>query len=104
MPAMIMLIITLCFAGLFLLPTLFKMSSAMVNFYWTGFWVFLALIATVAGLEQTLLLAGLDMRWATQAVLNGVSLAFVAFVVFAWFRLSGAVLIAGFKRLIKART
>lgn len=90
LPASIMFLITVGVASLFMVPvTTFPMRNKLVNFYWAGFWVFLALIASISGASNTLMLMRVDVDTVSLNVLAGVLAAFVFFVVFGWFRLSG---------------
>ncbi len=92
-PVTIMFTVTFVVATLMFLPMTcfdFKKKSALVNFYWCGFWIFLASIAALAGGKNTLMLAGLNADEFANATLMGTNAAFVFFVVFAWFRLAGA--------------
>lgn len=90
LPALIMFLITVGFASLFFLPaTLYKRESSIFNFYWFGFWGFLALITGIAGGASTLMLIGVESVAFTNATIAGVMTAYVGFVVFAWFRLVG---------------
>lgn len=89
LPTSIMFLITVAVASIFLFPaTRFRMKDAVVNFYWTGLWVFLAMITAVAGGANTLMLARFDAATISTAMLFGMIAAFVVFVMFAWFRLS----------------
>ena len=99
-PATIMFLITIAFATVCLLPmTLYKQSNEIANFYWRGLWMFLALIAGLAGGNSTLMLRRVPVDMGvSQAIIVGVLAAFVCFVVFGWFRLVGLASIALFKR------
>lgn len=98
LPAAIMFSFTLAATILFFLPaTLIRQKNKVLQFYWSGVWWFLALIAAIAGGSNTLLLMNIDTVDAANVILTGVIAAFVAFVVFAWFRLSAAAIFAAVK-------
>lgn len=102
LPAAIMFFITIGFTALFVLPAIrYPRKSKLINFYWSGFWVYLAIIASLSGAANTLFIMSYDAMTFADAVLAGVSASFVVFVIFAWFRLSGSFIIAAFKRLRK---
>lgn len=103
LPSLIMFAITVVFVTLCFLPATFERKSPIVNFYWVGLWLFLGLIAAIAGGEQTVMLAGMDSPDLAIRLQTSASVCFVFFVVFAWFRLSGMVLLAGAKRLIRVK-
>jgi len=98
MPAIIMFFITIAACMLFLLPNKIKFGSELVQFYWRGFWVFLALISLVAGGAETLRLLGYDVEMLSIRALAGIMTSFVLFVGFAWFRLVGVALFKGFRK------
>jgi len=100
-PSLIMMTVTLVFTGLLLLPTLIKMRSNLIRFYWRGFWMFLALISIVAGGSSTLMLMGVQVDPLSMAMLSGIMASYILFVVFAWFRLVGMALFVGFQRARK---
>jgi len=90
-PAFIMFMITVIVTSLFFMPvTRFPMKNKLVNFYWCGFWVFLSIITAISGGGNTLMLARIDAYSLSTGMLTGVMVSFVLFVMFAWFRLSGA--------------
>ena len=96
LPAIIMFSITIIVVSLFCIPvTAFPKKNKLVNFYWIGFWVFLAIIASIAGGMNTLLIMGYNSETAANALLAGVNTSFICFVVFAWFRLSAKAFIVG---------
>lgn len=101
-PSLIMLLVTVGFAALLLLPTAIKVKSDLVRFYWKGFWMFLALIAIVAGGATTLQLMGFTVDPLSEAMLSGIMASYILFVVFAWFRLAGAALFLGYRRFRQA--
>ncbi len=102
LPAIIMFFITVIFAALFFVPaTKFPQKNKLINFYWSGFWIYLALIAAFAGASNILLILQYDAMSFSNAALMGISASFVLFVMFAWARLSSSAFIALFKRLRK---
>lgn len=102
-PALIMFLITVGVVSLFIVPvTAFPMKNKLVNFYWAGFWLFLALIAAISGGSNTLMLLRVDAMDTSMNMLAGILASFVLFVVFGWFRLSGKALWLGYLR-VKAR-
>lgn len=102
-PALIMFAITVTIVTLCFLPATYERKSPLLNFYWVGLWMFIGLIAAIAGGEQTVMLAGLESPDLAIRLQRSVSVCFVLFVIFAWFRLSGAALVAGVRRLIRIR-
>ncbi len=86
--SLIMFAITIIVASAFCWPmTRFPRKSKLVNFYWAGFWSFLAIISAVAGAQSTLLILGQDVSRFASAILGALVITFVLFVVFAWARL-----------------
>ena len=100
-PAIIMFSVTALIVGLCCLPLLFSSRSKLLNFYWAGFWGFIAMIAATAGGEQGLLLAGVDILHITGPLKVSMTLCFVLFVVFGWFRLTSAALVATVRRVLR---
>lgn len=94
-----MFTITVVVVALCFLPATYERKSPLLNFYWVGLWIFIGLIAAIAGGEQTVMLAGMDSPALAVRLQTSVSLCFVIFVMFAWFRLSGAALVAGVRRI-----
>ena len=93
--------VTLSVTILFFLPmTMVPQKNALIRFYWSGLWMFLALIAAIAGGSNTLMLLGVDSYGAANVILTSVIAAFVFFVMFAWARLSAAAI---FKFMRSAR-
>ena len=91
-----MFAITLAFVTLFFVPiTAFKQKNELIRFYWVGVWVFLAMIAAFAGASETLKLFRYDVGNVPTALLTSLTLCFVLFVVFGWFRLSFTAIAAG---------
>lgn len=99
LPPLIMFTITVVVVGLCFLPATYERKSPLVNFYWVGLWLFIGLIAAIAGGEQTVMLAGMESPALAIKLQTSVSVCFVIFVIFAWFRLSGAALVAGARRI-----
>jgi len=97
-----MFFITVGFTALFLVPAVhFPQKNSLINFYWSGFWIYLALISCIAGSSNTLLILRYDASSFATPALVGVSASFVVFVMFAWVRLSSAAFITAFKHLRK---
>lgn len=86
--ALIMFSITIVIAAAFCWPmTRFPRKNKLTNFYWAGFWSFLAMITAVAGAQSTLIIMGRDVSRFGTAILGALTITFVLFVVFAWARL-----------------
>ncbi|MEP1231473.1 MAG: hypothetical protein ABJG88_12420 [Litorimonas sp.] len=101
-PAAIMFSITIIFAAMFFIPaTKYPRKNKLINFYWSGFWIYLAFIASIAGAANTLWILRYDTMSLADAILTGVSASFVVFVMFAWLRLSGSVFFAAIKHFRK---
>jgi len=98
MPALIMAIVTAMIVSVCLAPTAIRQKSSLVSFYWKGFWMFIALIAAIAGFGQAALMADLDVANVLSRLQVSAVASFVFFVVFAWFRLSGALLVSIVRR------
>lgn len=103
LPPLIMFAITVIVVTLCFLPATYERKSPLLNFYWVGLWLFIGLIAAIAGGEQTVMLAGMESPELAIRLQTAVSVCFVIFVIFAWFRLSGAALMMGVRRLIRVR-
>ena len=89
LPVAIMFLYTILSVSLFFIPiTKFPRKDKFLNFYWTGFWLFLVAIAAFAGANGTLKILGYDASMTSMAILAGLTASFVFFVIFAWFRLS----------------
>lgn len=99
LPALIMFTITVVVVGLCFLPATYERKTPLLNFYWVGLWLFIGLIAAIAGGEQTVMLAGMESPELALRLQKSVSVCFVLFVVFAWFRLSAAAFIAGVRKV-----
>ena len=98
-PALIMFTITAAVVMGFILPATFERKSPLLNFYWTGVWLFPALIAAVSGGEQVVMMLGLDASGFALRLQTALLVCFPLFVVAAWVRLSGAALMAGLRRI-----
>jgi hypothetical protein len=99
LPAFIMFTVTAAIVAVFLIPASYERKSALVNFYWVGTWLFLALLAAISGGEQIVRFLGLDGQTMALRLQTALLVCFPIFVIFAWARLSGAALIHGLKRL-----
>jgi len=103
-PGLIMFTITLVFVTLFFIPvTVFKQKNDLIRFYWVGAWSFLAMIAAFSGGSQTLMLLQYEADSAATAILTSLTVCFVLFVMFAWFRLSFSAIKAGVLYLLQKR-
>ena len=99
-----MFAITLAFVTLFFIPvTAFKQKNELIRFYWVGVWLFIAMIAAFSGGSQTLLLLDYDAQNVATAMLTPLTVCFVIFVMFGWFRLSFSAILAGIKHWNKTR-
>lgn len=104
LPGLIMFAITLAFVTLFFIPvTAFKQKNDLIRFYWVGAWIFLAMIAAFSGGAETLSLFHYDAGNVPLALLSALTVCFVIFVMFGWFRLSFAAIGAGIKFWLKKR-
>jgi len=104
LPGLIMFAITLAFVTLFFIPvTAFKQKDDLIRFYWVGIWVFLAMIAAFSGGSETLTLFDYDVGNFPTALLSALTICFVIFVIFGWFRLSFAAIRAGISHWMKFR-
>lgn len=98
LPALIMFAITVGFVAIMFVPaTVYKQKNELINFYWVGVWVFLAMIAAFSGGNETLFMLSYDSRSVAEGLLSVIMLCFVLFVVFGWFRLSFKAIAAGVK-------
>jgi len=89
LPVLIMFLFTVFCAALFFVPiTRFPRKNKLINFYWVGFWLFLVIISALAGSQNTLDIMGYDVSRSAKFLLAGITVSFVLFVMFAWFRLS----------------
>jgi uncharacterized protein HemY len=104
LPGLIMFAITLAFVTLFFIPvTAFKQKNELIQFYWVGVWVFLAMIAAFSGGSETLTLFNYDVGNFPTTLLSSLTICFVLFVMFGWFRLSFAAIRAGISHWMKSR-
>ena len=104
LPGLIMFAITFAFVTLMFLPiTVFKQKNELVRFYWVGVWLFIAMIAALAGGSETLMLLDYDARNFSVALLSAFTVCFVLFVVFGWFRLSFAAIRSAITYWIRRR-
>jgi len=88
-PSFIMFVATVAMTTVFIIPILrIRIKHDLTRFYWSGFWIFLALITAFAGGQQILLLADVQAEKASTFYLAGLIAAYITFVVFAWFRLT----------------
>jgi hypothetical protein len=102
LPPVIMFGITIAAAALFFVPiTVFPRKNELVNFYWVGFWGFLVAIASLSGSSNALLLMDYDSQFVTNGLTTVITVCFVLFVMFGWFRLSAKVLAAGITHGLK---
>lgn len=104
LPALIMFAITLAFVTLFFVPvTAFKQKNELIRFYWVGTWLFIAMIAAFSGGSETLGLLNYETGNVPIALLSALTVCFVIFVVFGWFRLSFAAIRTGIIYWLKGR-
>ncbi len=102
LPPVIMIGITIAAAALFFVPiTVFPQKNELINFYWVGFWGFLVAIASLSGSSNALLLMNYDSQLVTNGLTTVITLCFVLFVMFAWFRLSAKALAVGISHGLK---
>lgn len=94
-PVLIMFVYTVVLSALLIIPALkVHIKHDLTRFYWRGFWIFLMLIAAFSGGQQILKMAGVQVEAASTFYLAGLVAAYIAFVVFAWFRLTWVTLSA----------
>ena len=87
--ATMMFLVTVGFAALFWLPAFkFNQKNDLLKFYWIGFWSFLGGLTALAGAQSVLIILGQDVHRFATAMLLGVNVSFVLFVMFAWGRLT----------------
>lgn len=80
-----MFCITIVFGTIFWYPmTKVNLRDKVVNFYWAGFWAFLAIITATSGAQATLMLAGVETKAFADMLLYALTFTFVLFVMFAW--------------------
>ena len=77
----------------------FPLKNKIVNFYWSGVWIFLMMISAVAGAMNTLLLMDVPAEPTATVYLSILTLCFVIFVMFGWFRLSAKAIIHGITKV-----
>lgn len=95
----IMFMVTVGVASLFLIPmTRFPQKSKVVNFYWAGFWMFLAVIAGTAGGSSTLMILGAEDAAFSNKVFSALLTSYVAFVVIGWCHLCGKAAMTALKK------
>ncbi len=93
LPVIIMFLYTTLSVALFFIPiTKFPRKNKLLNFYWVGFWSFLVAIASLAGASNTLRMLSYDASKVSTLLLASITVSFVFFVMFAWFRLSAKVI------------
>lgn len=98
-PALIMFAITIGITSVLCMPIFaFPLKNKLANFYWSGFWVFLMMISAVAGAMNTLLILDIPAEPIATIYLSILTLCFVIFVMFGWFRLSAKAIIYGLTR------
>lgn len=96
----IMFMATVAVASLFFIPvTCFKRKTPLMNFYWSGFWVFLALLTSFAGGGCTLMLLGENSIAVSDAYVTLIMAALVVFVVLGWLHITGHFALSAVKRL-----
>ncbi|PHS42485.1 MAG: hypothetical protein COA91_00625 [Robiginitomaculum sp.] len=87
--AAILFFTTIGFTALLCLPALkIRQKNQLLRFYWTGFWGFLAAIMAFSGAQTILDVLGHDVDRVASAILQGITAAFIMFVMFAWARLA----------------
>ena len=97
---LIMFAITVVFASLLFVPvTCFARKSRTVNFYWSGFWILLAVIAATAGGNSVLTMLGESEPFIAKKVFPMMIALYVLFVVVGWFHLSGKAALALLNRV-----
>lgn len=95
----IMFMVTVGVASLFLIPmTKFQHKSKLINFYWSGFWIFLAVIAGTAGGSSTLMILGTEDQALSNMVFSALITSYVAFVIIGWCHLSGKAALTVYKK------
>lgn len=96
----IMFTATVAVTSLFFIPvTCFKRKTPLLNFYWSGFWMFLALITSFAGGGSTLMLLGENSLSVSDAYTTLILAAFIVFVVLGWLHMTGHFAVSAVKRL-----
>lgn len=100
-PALVMFVLTAAVVAAFLIPATHSRRSALLNFYWVGAWLFLALLAAVSGGEQVVRFLGLDASNFAARLQAALLVCFPIFIVAAWLRLVGVALVRGAARLTR---
>lgn len=96
LPAAIMFTITAAVTSLLCMPIFaFPLKNKIVNFYWSGVWIFLMMISAFAGAMNTLMILDVPAEQTATIYLSILTLCFVIFVVFGWFRLSAKAIAHG---------
>ena len=98
-PALVMFALTVIVVTLLLFPATFEHRSSVVNFYWVGAWLFLALIAAVSGGAQVVMMLGLDASLFARQLQTALVVCFPLFIAAAWVRLVGVALVSGLRRV-----
>lgn len=102
LPAIIMFAITIGITSLLCMPIFsFPLKNKIVNFYWSGVWVFMMMISAVSGAMNTLILMNIPAEQTATIYLSVLTMCFVAFVVFGWFRLSAKAIALGITKGLK---
>ena len=97
--ALIMFVITAGITSVLCMPILaFPLKNKLVNFYWSGVWVFLMMISAIAGAMNTLIILDVPAEQTATVYLSILTLCFVIFVMFGWFRLSARAIATGIDR------
>ncbi len=94
---LLMLLFTLGFAGVLILPSLIRIKSTLLNFYWKWFWYALAGIVLVTGGPLILQMAGVSIDSWAQPLQFSTIMMFVLYVVFAWCHLFSAAFLGGLR-------
>ena len=98
-PALIMFAITAGITSVLCMPIFaFPLKNKIVNFYWAGVWVFLMMISAVAGAMNTLMILNVPAEQTATIYLTILTMCFVIFVMFGWFRLSAKAIAHGITR------
>lgn len=99
LPALIMFAITAGITSVLCMPIFaFPLKNKIVNFYWAGVWVFLMMISAVAGAMNTLLILDVPAEKTATIYLSILTMCFIIFVMFGWFRLSAKAIAVGITR------
>ena len=102
LPALIMFSITIIVTSVLCMPIFaFPLKNKIINFYWAGVWIFLMLISAVAGAMNTLMILDIPAEQTATIYLAILTLCFVIFVMFGWFRLSAKAIAHGITRGLK---